>query len=227
MCEVVSLGCTREETAYHEAGHAAIELMHGHTPQLVIVKDRSGVISGDCFTDAPVDSKTAAWRGEKAVAGVLAQAHYVASLSLDSRKLIVPSTVLGTLVDFFLASPTTTRSCVMSLTTADSKQCCQVNLCGYYSSLDYQHFRIAVVTMTEERMPAKKFINGREPECRSAAEECISNCLEIFNDTLVWQRLTCLAEAILKSMRVTAHIFNREEIKEAWEATIGVSAGAL
>ena len=53
LSDVMRLGCSRDETAYHEAGHAAIELIYGFTPKLLLIKDRGGEISGDCFSCAP------------------------------------------------------------------------------------------------------------------------------------------------------------------------------
>jgi hypothetical protein len=214
MCEVTRLGCTRDETAYHEAGHAAIELIHGFTPQLLIVKDRDGELSGECLSCAPADSHQAAWRGEKAVAGVLAQALYHAGRRLGLHRVLILTPSISELVDFFLTPPTAIAECLVSLSSEDGQQQCRVDLCSCYSEPDYLHFRSSVSILTEQFNPGHRFV-GNEPECRTAAEQCVSHCVYLLNDRFVWEQLAGLAEALLATKPQTAHLLYRDGIESA------------
>jgi hypothetical protein len=214
LSDVMRLGCSRDETAYHEAGHAAIELIYGFTPKLLLIKDRGGEISGDCFSCAPTGQEHAAWHGTKAVAGVLAQALYVAGQRLNSRSLRLPTSAIADLVQFFFAPPDATRSCVVPIVGNGDEQTCRVDLRGCYSSLDYQHFRVSVAELTTQQMVGSKFI-GNESECRRAAEERVADCVNLLNDPFVWDQLSRLANALIQSEPVTAQLIERDGIERA------------
>jgi len=74
--ERIQLTHGKEEVAFHEAGHAAVELLAGFVPQLVLIRDVGGQWVRDCYSRAPTDIAQSGWRARKAAAGALSQAKH-------------------------------------------------------------------------------------------------------------------------------------------------------
>jgi hypothetical protein len=214
---------TREETAYHEAGHATIDLIYGITPQFLLLSDQNGEFSGECFSCVPTGQAHASWRGEKAVAGVLAQALYAGWRQLACQSPSLSAANAIELARFFLRSPDATATCVVQVSDESSKQLCQMDLCSFYSNADYLHFRVAVVELTTQRLNGQ-VLRGDEPECLPDAEQCLARCMCYLNDPFVWQQLSYLAEDLLTSDAVIAHMIGRDRIEAAAGLLSGYSA---
>ena len=212
--EIISIGHTIEETAYHEAGHAAIELIYGFTPQILVLQEWPKGVSGGCYSCSPIGPEHAAWRGEKAVAGVLAQALYIAGQRLELAFCLIPEIAIDEMLKFFMTCPTPTHACTLSMSDEQGIEACQVDLRGCYSLQDYQHFRISIAEQTQTKIEKRRFI-GTEPECRVAARECILHCLIHLNNRFVWQNIKALAEAILNSAPSMTRLLDRDGIEGA------------
>ena len=214
MAEIIHLSSNTEQTAYHEAGHAAIELIYGFTPQLLLIKNCDGQVTGECFSCSPIGKEHAAWHGEKAVAGVLAQAMYLAGQRLGLQSLSFSASAISDMVNFFSIPPDEARSCVIPIVDNNGVQTCQVDLRSFYSEPDFFHFRTAIVELTEHRIVGRKF-SGNEPECRPAAEQCVLRCVNYLNDTFVWRQLSDVANKLINSQPVTVHLIGRDGIENA------------
>src|SRR5207248_1860199 len=103
---------------------------------------------------------------------------------------------------------TNAGGCAVALSGEDLRQDCRVDLRGCYSGPDYLHFRYSVAELTEQRHSGQKF-RGDEPECRAAAETCVSRCVGLLNDAFVWRQLVLLAEALLATQPQTVHLLDR------------------
>jgi hypothetical protein len=101
----IKLTACVEEAAYHEAGHAAIELLNNFTPQLILLRAEDTNWSGECYSCSPTTPDHSHWLAEKAIAGVLCQAKYVAQKHCQAKVRIEEKALGDHVIDFLLSLP--------------------------------------------------------------------------------------------------------------------------
>lgn len=190
---LLQLAHSQREAAYHEAGHAVIEMLYGFTPQLVVLWTQDGQWEGECYSCALSEKGNGAWLAEKAVAGVLSQAKHLAERHLAHEMLLEQRSVTDGFVRFLLQPPALSGSCQILLASVSGATACRVDIGGCYSSPDYQHFRTAVAQLARSTGAGSQFI-GNEPECTPFAREHLVNCINHLNDQLVWEKVGELAK---------------------------------
>jgi hypothetical protein len=207
--ELVQLTHGKEEVAFHEAGHGAIEMIAGFTPLLLLIRDAGNQWEGDCYSRAPTNLAQSGWRARKAVAGALSQAKHAAEVRLTAEATIDLASDENDLVAFFLTPPRPGVTCRTGWRAGDSDQAVAVDLAGGYSEMDYMHFRVAVGELAGVPFDAS------DHACRQVALDAVRQCVSTLADRFVWRHVGQLATALLEAVPVTVQMVGRPEIESA------------
>jgi hypothetical protein len=211
--DVLALTCSKEEVAFHEAGHAAIELMNGHTPQLILIHDAGPQWVGDCYSCAPTDRAHSGWRAQMAVAGALSQARFVAERHLQTEATLDLRSIGEKLVEFFLSAPRAEARCPVTWSDASGRSVA-VDLVGGYSGPDHLHFRVEVTELAVAVSPGSTFA-ADGPTCQAAARDVVARCVATIADRFVWRQIRALAEELLNAAPTTVQMVARDKIEGA------------
>ncbi len=215
---VIDLGYREDEVAQYEAGHAAIELINGHTPNSMGLKRNGAIWVGYCCPGTKIDPKLDSWAPKKAIAGVLAQAKFRAEDFFKSPCQIDDSTMYTSdLVGFLLTPPNDSRTCQITASACkDTSRKALVNLCGCYSPQDQGKFWACTCSLTEARIPGSKF-NGLEPECVAEASSHIWATIKLLNEECAWRLIQSLAREVLKEKSDPEKRMNKSMIRGVFE----------
>ena len=208
---VLALTCGKEEVAFHEAGHAAIELMNGHAPQLILIRDTGPEWVGDCYLCAPTDRAHSGRRARMAVAGALSQARFVAERHLQMEATLDLRSNAEKLVEFFLSAPRDEARCPVTWSDASGRSVA-VDLVGGYSGPDYLHFWFEVTALAVAVSPGSTFV-ADSPICQAAARDVVARCVATLADRFVWRHIRALAEELLNAAPTTVQMVGRGKIE--------------